>query len=166
MGCRCWSGVKGVLLAPLVCLAVILIAGQSALAGDMYKTVDPQGGVVYSDHPLSSASQRISVQVTAPNSDEAARLAKEQAMLTADAAQQAQQALREAEQQKQKAAQESAQKQRCDAARNRYAVFSAGGRIFKSDEQGNRVYYSDQEIEEQRAASKAVMDSACFQVSR
>jgi photosystem II stability/assembly factor-like uncharacterized protein len=86
-----------------------------------------------------------------------ARLAKEQAMLTADAAQQAQQAQHEAAEQMKKAAQEAAQKQRCDAARNRYAVFSAGGRIFKSDEQGNRVYYSDQGVDEQRVASRAAM---------
>jgi len=161
MGCRCWSRAKAVPLSRLVCVAVILIAGQSALADEVYKTVDPQGGVAYSDHPLSSVSQRISVQVTAPNPEEAARLAKEQAMLTADAAQQAQQAQHEAAEQKKKAAQEAAQKQRCDAARNRYAMFSLGGRIFKSDEQGNLVFYSDQEIDEQRAASKAAMDSAC-----
>jgi hypothetical protein len=161
MGCRCWSRVKVVPLSRLVCVAVILIAGQSALADDVYKTVDPQGGVVYSDHPLSSASQRISVQVTAPIPEEAARLAKEQAMLTADAAQQAQQAQHEAAEQKKKAGQEAAQKQRCDAARNRYVMFPAGGRTFKSDEQGNRVYYSDQEIDEQRLASKAAMDSTC-----
>jgi hypothetical protein len=40
-------------------------------------------------------------------------------------------------------------------------MFAAGGRIFRTDEQGNRVYYSDQEIDQQRAATKAAMDSAC-----
>jgi hypothetical protein len=144
-----------------MCVAAIATGSRFALADDMYRTVDAQGAVVYSDHPLSSASQRISVQVTAPNQEEATRLAKEQALANADSAQQAQQAQHEAAEQQKKAAQDTALKQRCDAARNRYAVFSAGGRIFKTDEQGNRVYYSDLEIDSQRAVSKAAMDSAC-----
>ena len=144
------------------CLCVLAALGSDALlAADMYRTVDANGVVSYSDHPLSSASQRISVEVREPNRQEAARLSKEQAIVAADATAEAQQAQREADDQKKKAAQEAQQKQRCDAARNRYAVFAAGGRIFKSDAQGNRVYYSDSEIEEQRAISKAAMDSAC-----
>jgi hypothetical protein len=157
------SKVNRILLSQLICAAAIGAAGQRASADDMYRTVDAQGVVVYSDHPLSSTSQRISVQVTAPNQEEARRLAKEQALANADSVQQAQQARHEAAEQQKKAAQDAAQKQRCDAARNRYAVFSAGGRIFKTDEQGNRVYYSDQDIDAQRSVSKAAMDSACSQ---
>jgi hypothetical protein len=141
---------------------LLFFGGQSGMADDMYKTVDAQGHVVYSDHPTSSASQRVSVQVTPPNAEEAARLGKEQALLNADAVQQSQQAQHDAAAQAKKAAQDAAQKRRCDLARDRYAVFSAGGRIFRSDEQGNRVYYSDQEIEDQRAAAKAAMDSSCL----
>jgi len=154
MNYRCWLG-------KLPGVVTMLIVNQSGLADDMYKTVDAQGHAVYSDHPLSSASQRISVQVTAQNPEEAARLAKEQAMLNADAAQQAQQAKRDTDEQTKKAAQDATLRRRCESARDRYAVFAAGGRIFKSDTQGNRVYYSDQEIEEQRVAAKAIMDSTC-----
>jgi Domain of unknown function (DUF4124) len=154
MKCRQW-------LAQVTAAVAMVIVNLSDLADDLYKTVDAQGHVVYSDRPLSSASQRISVQVSAPNPDEAARLAKEQAMLNADAVQQAQDAQRDAAAQAKKAAQDAAQKRRCESARDRYAVFAAGGRIFKSDEQGNRVYYSDQEIEDQRQAAKAIMDSTC-----
>jgi hypothetical protein len=161
MRCSTWPGAGKVL--PLVYLfaAVILIAERDALADEMYKTVDPKGGVVYSDHPLSPASQRINIQVIQGNSAEASRLTKEQALINADAAQNAQQAQRDADAQHKRAAQDSAQRQRCDVARNRYAVFAAGGRLFRSDAQGNRVYYSDQEIDEQRAAAKAAMDSFC-----
>jgi hypothetical protein len=148
-------------LETLAAALAILIVNHSSVADDMYKTVDPQGHIIFSDHPLSSASQRISVQVTAPNPEEAARISKQQAMLNADAAQQAQQAQRDADEQTKKAAHDATQKRRCESARNRFAVFAAGGRIFKSDEQGNRVYYSDQEIEEQRLAAKAIMDSTC-----
>jgi len=149
------------LIAQSLFLAALALLAQHAPGAEMYKTVDANGGVVYSDHPLSAASQRISVQVTEPNQQEASRLSKEQAVLAADAAAEAQQSQHEADEQRKKAAQQAQQKQRCEAARNRYAVFAAGGRIFKSDAQGNRVYYSDAEIEEQRALSRAAMDSAC-----
>jgi hypothetical protein len=161
MPSRCGSIARSLPLWRLLPAAALLVASLNTLADDVYKTVDAQGAVVFSDHPLSSASKLVSVQVTAPNQENAARLTKEQALQNADAAQQAQQLQRDSQELQKKAAQEATQKQRCDAARNRYAVFSSGGRIFKGDDQGNRVYYSDQEIDQQRAITKAAMDSAC-----
>jgi hypothetical protein len=142
-------------------IAILLFALQASRADDMYKTVDPQGRVTYSDHPLSPSSQRISVQVMPANTQEAARLSREQAAVDAESAQQAKQARRDEDDQAKKSAQLAQQQQRCNAARNRYALFAAGGRIFKTDTDGNRVYYSDEEIDQQRILTKAAMDSAC-----
>ena len=143
--------------------ALVCIIGQGAEGADVYKTVDAQGHVVYSDQPISSASQPISLQVTAPNPQEAARLTKEQALQSAEATQQAQQMQQAAADQQKQAAEQAAQQRKCDAARSRYATFATGGRLFKTDEQGNRVYYSDDEIETERVAAKATMDSVCPQ---
>jgi len=103
------------------------------------------------------------LQVTAPNAQEASRLTKEQALQSAQTTQEMKQTQQAAADQQKQAAQEAAQKQRCDAARSRYATFAAGGRLFKTDEQGNRVYYSDDEIEAELLAAKAAMDSSCPQ---
>lgn len=149
------------LSAAMLCTALIMAISAPGQAADMYKTVDPQGQVTYSDHPLSPASQRISVEVTPANTDEAARLARQQAAQNAEYAQQAKQDRQDAADQAQKAAQLAQQQQRCNAARSRYAMFAAGGRIFKTDTQGNRVYYSDEEIDQQRVLTKEAMDSAC-----
>ena len=148
---------------PMLYVALVCIVGQCALGADIYKTVDVQGNVVYSDHPISSASKPITLQVTAPNAQEAARLTKEQALQSAQASQEMKDTQQAAADQQKQAAAEALQKQRCDAARSRYAVFAAGGRLFKTDEQGNRAYYSDDEIEAERVAAKAAMDSACPQ---
>jgi hypothetical protein len=130
-------------------------------ADDMYKTVDAQGNVAYSDHPLSPASRRISVDVDGPNPQEAARMSREQAAQAAAEEQRLKQSRQDAEDQQKKTSQQTAQQQRCNAARNRYAYFASGGRLTHADADGNRVFYSDQEIDEQRALSKAAMDSAC-----
>jgi hypothetical protein len=143
--------------------ALVCIVGQCARGADVYKTVDAQGNVVYSDHPISSASQRITLQVTAPNAQEAARLTKEQALQSAQASQEMKDTQQAAADQQKQAAAEALQKQRCDAARSRYATFAAGGRLFKTDEQGNRAYYSDDEIAAELVTAKAAMDSACPQ---
>jgi hypothetical protein len=146
---------------PLIGLAALLASGPQASADAIYRTLGPDGTVMYSDHPLSSASQRISVQVTEPNPDDAARLAREQQLQKVQAAEQSKQAQQQAAQQQQQAAQDASRQQRCAAARDRYAVFATGGRIFHADAQGNRVYYSDEEIEQRRTAAKAAMDSTC-----
>ena len=74
----------GVLAALLLCAAATI-----GHADEMYKTVDAQGHVTFSDHPLSSASQRISVEVAPANATEAARITKEQAAMNAQATQEA-----------------------------------------------------------------------------
>jgi hypothetical protein len=147
----------------LGCPVLLMATALPALSDDVYRTVDPQGHVIYSDKPLSSASKRVSIDVIAANPQEAARLAKEQALVNADAAQQAKLAAQLASEQQKQASQDAARRRTCEAARARYAMFAAGGRIYRVDEQGNRAFYSDEEIEAQRIASKAAMDRLCSQ---
>jgi hypothetical protein len=147
-------------------IAALLVTAVAATvspcpADNMYKTVDAEGHVAYSDRPLSPASQRISVDVTGPNAQEAARLNRDQAAQAAADEQRLKQSRQDAEDQQKKASEDASRQQRCNVARSRYAFFAAGGRLFHADADGNRVYYSDQEIDEQRALTKATMDSVC-----
>ena len=147
-------------LSPLLFIAILGLA-PPLQADTMYRTVDAEGRVTYSDRPLSPLSQRISVDVTGPNTSEAARLSKVQAAEAAADQQRIQQGQHDAEEAKKAAAHEAVQQQRCNAARGRYATFAAGGRLFRTDADGNRVYLSDEEIDQQRTLAKAAMDSAC-----
>jgi len=141
----------------------ILVATQIAVAGDVYKTVDAQGHVIYSDRALSPNSTKVTLDIIQGNPQDAARLAKTMAAANADAAQQAKMAQQQAADQQQQQSQQEQLRRRCEAARSRYATFAAGGRLFHADEQGNRVYYSDAEIDAQRVSAKAEMDAACSQ---
>jgi hypothetical protein len=142
----------------LVCMFALAPAIR---ADTMYRTVDAQGQITYSDRPLSPSSQRISVDVTAPNASEAVRLSKVQAAESAADQERMQKSQHDAEEAKKAAARDAAQQQRCTAARGRYASYAAGGRLFRTDADGNRVYLSDEDIDEQRTLAKAAMDSAC-----
>ena len=130
-------------------------------ADDIYRTVDAQGNVTYSDHAIAPTSRKVTLDVIAANPENAARLAKEQAMINADQAEQAKAARQDAAVQRQQQAEAAARAHQCEAARLRYAAFAAGGRLWHPDAQGNRVFYSDQEIEAERVRSKAAMDGAC-----
>jgi hypothetical protein len=145
----------------LIGLATVLGANCCAIAGDVYKTVDAQGRVTYSDHALSPESKKVTVDVIQGNPQDAARLAKARAAASADAAQRAKADQQQAVEQQKQQAQQQQQQQRCQAARDGYATYAAGGRIFHVDEQGNRAYYSDEEIDSLRISAKAAMDAAC-----
>jgi Domain of unknown function (DUF4124) len=147
-----------VLRIPIVLACLAAVGPRAGQADDIYRTVDAQGHVVYSDHAISADSKKVSVDFVAADPQNASRLAKQQAVVNASDAEQDRNARLEAQQQQQLAAD---RQRACDSARNRFATFNAGGRIYKVDDQGNRVFYSDQEINAERSSAKAAMDSAC-----
>ena len=141
---------------------MLTLAGVALTArgyGDeVYKTVDASGHVVYSDHPTSAASEKLSVPVNATDPAEAARLAKQRALEDAEYAQRSRQ---EADEQRQEAAQSKQQAAQCTSARNHYFSIKDSRRLFRLDADGNRVFYSDAEADAMRADAKQAMDQAC-----
>ena len=138
-------------------LAGIAVAARG-YGDEVYKTVDASGHVVYSDHPTSSAAQKVDVQVTQPDAAEAARLAKQHALEDADFAQRSKQEAADASKQAAQAKQDEA---RCTSARNRYNFLMQVNRLYRVDADGNRAYYSDEEADAMRATAKQTMTSAC-----
>jgi Domain of unknown function (DUF4124) len=158
MRCPQWTvglaGRRAIVMAGLLCACVFC----PARADEVYKSVDAQGQVTYSDRPNTRAAQKTAVEVQGPNAAEAARLAKEQAILKA-----------EDEQRKRKEHVDSTVKEhldhvkqvRCDNARNHYLNMKEAGRIFQRDADGNRVYYSDADADAKREEARKAMNAAC-----
>lgn len=144
-------------------LATTLAISVSSLSfsAELYKTVDSKGHTVYSDHPVSGGSQKIAVQVIEPDPDDAARLAREREMSATIAERQEQQRALEEKKKADQAVNKQQRNQRCIAARNRRQMFAEGGRIFKRDEQGNRTYYSSEEVEALREETRATVEKYC-----
>lgn len=148
-------------LRTAVTTMAILGAAPSVFADSVYKTVDSNGKSSFTDRPLSKNSEPITIEVKQPDPDAAARAVKEQHESAVYSERMKQQQL---DAQKQKAAQEVAQQQqaeRCRWARYRYQTFADGGLIYYVDEQGKRVFFTAQQIEERRAETTATMNSAC-----
>ena len=139
-------------------LTVLLAAAAAAPAQEVYKSVDADGHVVYSDRSNTKSAPKTAVHVDKPDPAEVARLAKEQEMLKAEDAQRTKQ---QAAQDKTRAMQEHNRQAACENARNKYFHLRDSGRIFTRDADGNRTYYSDEQIDAMRGQARQAMNAAC-----
>ena len=144
--------------------AATLVAGSLlafATAGytdQVYKYVDAQGHVTYSDRPNTAGAQKTDVAVQQADPNEAARLAKERQLLKAEDDQRKKQ---QANDDHAKAQQDRDKAARCQTARDHYNAIKDGGRLYARDADGNKTYYNDAEADAKREAARQVMATAC-----
>jgi hypothetical protein len=142
----------------VLAIIVLYVAVQPARADEIYKSVDAEGHVVYSDRATTKAAQKSTVHVIQGNAAEAARVARQTSSLEAeDAERKRQQSLASND----KAAQDHDRQVRCDNARSRYFSVKDANLVFKIDAQGNRQYYSDTEADTRREQLRQAMVAAC-----
>jgi hypothetical protein len=127
-------------------------------ADQVYRSVDAQGHVTYSDRPTSAAAQKTDVAVQQADPAEAVRLAKERQLLKAEDDLRKKQ---QASDTRSKAQQDHDKQVKCQVARDTYNNLKDAGRLFKRDADGNRVFLSDSEADAQREAARQVMTAAC-----
>ena len=144
--------------ALLGAVLVLACAHDPLHAQEVYKSVDADGHVVYSDRASSKGAPKTAVHVDAPDPAEVARLAKEQEMLKAEELQRTKQQAVEA---KEKAREDHTKQANCENARNYYFRLKDSNRIYQRDPDGNRVYYSDSEADALRERARRAMTAAC-----
>jgi len=133
-------------------------ASAPAVAQEIYRSVDSQGHVVYSDRGTTKDAPKTSVHVDEPDPAEVARLAKEQEVLrAADLARERQQAADD----KNKASQDHRKAVACQSARNTYYRLRDLNRIYQDDAAGNRRWFSDEEADALKERARRAMTSAC-----
>jgi hypothetical protein len=153
----CQSSTFRVLRRALILLPLMLPHAVPAQAGDIYRSVDADGHVVYSDRN-SPGAQKAAVQDNAPHASDVARLARDQAAFQKDDEQRTAAARRDAEQ---RSVQARERARLCDLAQHEYYSLRDARHVVHYDEQGNRQFYSDKEADAQRAAALQAMQSAC-----
>ena len=141
-----------------VALLALGCAAAPLSAQEVYKSVDAQGHVIYSDRGSTKSAPKTTLHVDEPDPAEAARLAHEQELLRADDLARSHQ---EAIDDKSRAAQQKKKQAACDSARTRYYQMKDSARLFKRDTDGNRVYYSDDDADALREKARQTMLTAC-----
>jgi len=150
-----FTGRTAALVAVLVCLALL---SHPAAADQVYKCVDAQNHVTYSDRPCAPAAKKTEITVQQADPTEAARLAKEsQVLKSEDDLRKKQQATDD----KAKAQQTQARQARCQTARDHYYSLKDAGHIYRHDADGNRVYYDDADADAKREEARQIMTIAC-----
>lgn len=150
----------------------VLLLGASTLAaaGDMYRWVDPQGQVHYSDEPPPAGAKDIksmrnkgvdpSAQQQSDDSEESDAQPSYVEQQAAFEERQAKKAEERAKAEKEKRA-AAERKRNCAAARSNYNTVSAGGRVMRVNENGEREYLSDDEIKQKAAEARKSMEEWC-----
>jgi hypothetical protein len=130
----------------------------TATADEIYKSVDAQGHVSYSDRPNTSEARKTDIAVQQADAKEAARLAKEQILLRAEDDQRKKQ---ESQQTRAKAQQDATRKAQCNNAREHYNYLMSINRLYAPGADGNREYYTDAQLEGMRTEARRTMNAAC-----
>jgi len=143
-----------------VCGALFVLGGlPGALpAQEVYKSTDTEGHVVYSDRAPTKSASKTTLHLEQPNPTEVARLVKEQQLLTADDLERQKQ---QAASNRNRAAADQAKQQKCDKARNNYFRLKDSGRLYRLDENGDRVFLTDSEADAKRSEAQRAMTAAC-----
>jgi hypothetical protein len=152
----------------LILLALVLIPLSAALA-DVFRSVDAQGHVQYSDTPTPGAElvrisgQRVSVTQTlaAPNAGSSNNAGDKPPSVSPDGDPIHQQLEREAAARSVQADVAKTHAEQCKKATDNYNASIEAHRIYRAGTDGERVLLSDDEVEKERLANKLAMDTAC-----
>jgi hypothetical protein len=138
------------------------LAFASIAQADVYKYTDEKGNVQYTDRPLTLPAERLSVSsqhsdVVAleerTNDDTKALLDRDKARQQADKA--------KADQKKSAAIESEGKAEACNKARQDYLTRMNSQRLFETQPNGERRYFSSQEMDATRASAKQAMDALC-----
>ncbi len=150
---------KKLIAAITLCL---LCTTTAALAGKVYKWTDSEGNIHYGEKPPSTQAKEIDIHKTPPSSHNAPPAASSSLQETTKLLE----TLRKEREQKaeKKAAAEKERKTReanCSYSKRRLASYRIGGRIYEIDDQGERSYLSDSDIQQRLETAQKEVDKWC-----
>jgi len=142
----------------LIVIGLACVLSPVAVA-QLYKYVDKDGKVHYTDQPPSSVDPKTMKVQSAPTPGAVPeKSALERAKDEEKAKAKGKEDPKKAEQMAKEAA---AKKERCASSTARFQQFSEGGRIYKVLPSGERAFMEDSEMEAERDKAKKVMDESC-----
>lgn len=132
-------------------VALAFTVGGGAMANEIYKWVDHQGNVYYEDRPSGFATEQRLV-VNNRRTDSSAVQERIDSRLDGQAARQEKKAAaaEEAAAAAKEEAEAAAKQKKCDTYRVRLQSFDEARRLYREDEDGERVYLDDTQRQDAR----------------
>lgn len=148
---------------PVLVLAAALATAATAQEASVYRWVDAQGIVHFSDQPAADRSAE-ELPIRYRKTDRGALQARQKAKQELEAAgeireNQQSDADAAAEQDRQKVLAE--RETNCKAARDRVAKYNNALRLYRPGPNGERVYLTNEELDVERADAKRAVDQSC-----
>lgn len=136
-------------------LLLTLILMPALASAQIYRWTDAEGRVHFGQRPPAGAEQ-IEVRPQVVERDDQTREREARSERFFDARRQEQQAARE-----QASQTRAAREQECQGLRSQLSQLQLDGRFFRNDAAGERVYYSDSELEAARQRLAARISQVC-----
>ena len=146
----------------LTCAVAAMTLSSGALANEIYKWTDEDGNVHYEDRPRGEATEE-RVDMTYHRTDSGAVNQRIQARLDREADRDEAKSVAAAAEDEaaEKAAAAAERTKACERARARLETYLQSRRLYRTDENGERVYLDDTERQEARQKAEEQITEFC-----
>ena len=146
----------------LSCAIAAMILSMSAMANEIYKWTDADGNVYYGDRPSGAATEE-RLDITYRSTDSSAVQKRVKSRIDAQqGAEEAQMVAAAANQEAaDNAAAETERNDRCQKSRARLDSYRQARRLYRTDENGERVYLDDTQRQEARQKAEEQIAEFC-----
>lgn len=146
----------------LLCAVLAMTFAGGAMANEIYKWTDEDGNVHYGDRPTGAATEE-RLAMTYRRTDNAAVQQRVQARVEATVARREARSAAAAEEQAaaDEAAAAAERAQQCERARARLETYLQSQRLYRTDENGERVYLDDAQRETARQKAEEKITEYC-----
>ena len=139
-----------------------LTMGSAAMANDIYKWTDENGNVHYGDRPSGSATeQRMAFSYRRTDTGALQQRVKSHADSVAARQERRSTVTEEKKAAEERAAEAAAKEKKCDSYRAKLETFIQSRRLYREDENGERIYLDEKEIQESRTRVEEFISENC-----
>lgn len=133
------------------------LACSSAAFGQLYKSIDKDGRVIYSDQPpVATDSKQLKISPGPPPAPPASAKDRNKEAEKGKAA-----ASEKAKADEENAKRAKAHEERCASAKAQLRNLGEGGRFTALDAKGERYFLDEQQVEAERAKAQKAVDESC-----
>jgi flagellar biosynthesis GTPase FlhF len=142
-------------------LALVLIGASATAVGQIYKWTDEEGNVHFGDKPVGEDTERVAIQSRRTNSERVESQVQARAAAAAKTAEEEAAAAPAGPTEEELQARLEERAKKCDTYRERLQRFVQSRRIYREDEKGERVYMSEEEMQEAREKVENQVQDYC-----
>jgi len=148
----------------LVLIAAIPLLATAAAASEIYRYVDEDGTVHYVDRPTGEPeAERVAI-VSRPTNNQAVQERYDARFGNSEADDEAAEDTEDENEPKtraQRRAEAAERAKKCEQYRQQLEMVVSHRRLYREDENGERVYLSDDEVQESRDRAQELVDETC-----